>query len=110
MNSFTQTHFSLACRNRKAEAIPYQDILYLEGSINYTLIHLINGKVKVSPRTMLYHIQHSLNDSFIRIHRAFCVNKCYIQADSDFSLDYIELKNGTQLAIARRRRKILQTI
>lgn len=97
-----QTHFPLPQRNKKTEQIQFSDILYLEGNINYTLIHLQNGKVKVSPRTLLFHINNSLDDNFIRIHRAFCVNRSYIQ---DYDEESLALTGGVRLAIARRRKK-----
>ena len=104
--------FRLATLRRKFLKIPYRDILYLEGRINYTLIHLSNGNIKLSPRTLLYHVQNSLDDSFIRIHRAFCVNKLHIEStvmEEKFKA-HVQLDNGKQLAISRRRRKNLPII
>lgn len=103
-----QTHLLLPNRNRKTEKIQYSDILYLEGNINYTIIHLQNGKIKISPRTLLFHINNSLDDSFIRIHRAFCVNRSYIQTyDQKESPESLLLKGGIRLAVSRRKKKIL---
>ena len=101
--------FNLATINRKPVKIPYQDILYLEGFSNYTLIHFLDGKYKLSPRTLLYHIRNSLDDSFIRIHRSFCVNKLYITNKSfeENLRTTIQLENGKLLSVARRRRKVL---
>lgn len=95
-------------KHRKFERIPYSEILYLEGNINYTLIHLQGGKVKISPRTLLFHINNSLNESFIRIHRAFCVNKDYIQDYNEKeNANVLLLKSGIQLAVSRRKRNVL---
>jgi DNA-binding LytR/AlgR family response regulator len=102
------TCFLLPNKHRKFEKIPYSEILYLEGNINYTLIHLQSGKVKISPRTLLFHINNSLNESFIRIHRAFCVNKNYIQDYNEKeNANFLLLKSGTQLAVSRRKRSVL---
>ena len=103
----TNPYLQLPTRNRKVEIILYSDILYLEGDVNYTIIHLQNGKVKVSPRTLLFHINNSLDEGFIRIHRAFCVNRSYIQHYDDESLVLI---GGVRLAVARRRKKCLDGI
>ena len=103
-------YFPLANRNGGMKKIQFSDILYLEGSVNYTLIHLYNGKVKISPRTLLYHIQHSLNDSFVRIHRAFCVNKRYVKDTQELDIKHIThlfLKDETQLPVSRRKRNAL---
>ena len=104
--------FRLATIRRKFLKIPYQDILYLEGKSNYTIIHLSNGNFKLSPRTLLYHVQNSVDDSFIRIHRAFCVNKFHIESTvlEEKTKTHVQLDNGKQLAISRRRRKNLPII
>ena len=95
-------------RNRKIDIIPYSDILYLEGAVNYTLIHLQNGKVKISPRTLLFHIKNSLNEAFIRIHRAYCVNESYIQSyDKQQNPEYLLLQGGIKLNVSRRKQKSL---
>lgn len=102
--------FQLPNKHKRIDKIPFDDILYLEGNINYTLIHLQNGKVRLSPRTLLYHIQHSLNDSFVRVHRAFCVNKIHVKDLQPIDIKcvtHIFLKNGTQLSVSRRKRKSL---
>ncbi len=105
-----QTHpfFPLPNKHRKIEKIQYSDILYLEGNINYTLIHLQNGKVKISPRTLRYHITNTLNETFIRIHRAFCVNKSHIQDyDQKLSPEFLMLTSGIKLSVSRRKKKNL---
>lgn len=101
-------YFMLPNRNRKSEKILYSDILYLEASINYTLIHLHNGKVKVSPKTLLFHVNNSLNKSFIRIHRTFCVNREYIQNyDKKQKANILLMKGGIELTVSRRKQRTL---
>jgi DNA-binding LytR/AlgR family response regulator len=104
----SSSYFLLPNKHRKFEKIPYSEILYLQGNINYTLIHLKNGQVKISPRTLLFHVNNSLNESFIRIHRAFCVNKEHIEHyDEKESGHFLKLKTGVQLAVSRRKRHVL---
>ena len=104
----TQTFFPLPNKRRKIERIDYADIIYLEGNSNYTLIHLQDGQVKVSPRTLLYHINNSLNESFIRIHRAYCVNKSFIKEyDKKISPQFLLMNGGLKLAVSRRKKKSL---
>jgi DNA-binding LytR/AlgR family response regulator len=101
-------YLSLPNRFRKLDKILYSDILYLESNRNYTIIHLQDGTVRMSTKTMLFHINNCLNDNFIRIHRAFCVNKNYIQNfDKKENIDSLFLKGGIQLAISRRKRRNL---
>jgi DNA-binding LytR/AlgR family response regulator len=101
-------YFMLPNRHRKSEKIPYSEILYLEASVNYTLIHLQGGKVKVSPKTLLFHVNNSLNESFIRIHRTFCVNRNYIQNyDEKNEANILQLMGGIELAVSRRKKRFL---
>ncbi len=105
--------FLLPNKHKRKDKIPFDDILYLQGNINYTLIHLYNGKIKLSPRTLLYHIQHSLNDSFIRIHRAYIVNKRYLKDTQELDIKHIThlfLKDETQLPVSRRKRNALNEL
>jgi two-component system, LytTR family, response regulator len=95
-------------KNRKLVKIPHADILYLEGNGNYTSIHLQDGTVQLSTKTMLFHINNCLNENFLRIHRAFCVNKVHIQNfNKKENVDSLFLKGGIQIAISRRKRRDL---
>ena len=101
-------YFMLPNRNRKSEKIPFSDILYLEAATNYTLIHLQSGKVKVSPKTLLFHVNNSLDNSFIRIHRAFCVNQAHIQNYNEKeNANMLLLRGGIELAVSRRKKGAL---
>ena len=105
----SKTYFSLPNKHRKIEKIPYSEILYLEAKMNYTLIHLENGKVKISTKTMLFHLNNNLNESFLRIHRTFCVNKSHIESyDKELNANVLQVKGGTQLAVSRRKMRVLQ--
>ena len=100
------TYFPLANRSGGVKKIQFSDILYLEGSVNYTLIHLANGKVMVSSRTLLFHIEQTLDDSFIRIHRAYCVNRQYVKSVvKDYDTKYVLMEGGVRLSISRRKGK-----
>jgi DNA-binding LytR/AlgR family response regulator len=98
--------FPLPNKNKRIEKIYYSDIMYLEGRINYTLIHLQDGRVKISPRTMLYHINNSLDDSFVRIHRAFCINKIYLKDYMpQINPNFLWLVGDVKLSVSRRKQK-----
>ena len=102
------SYFMLPNRHRKSEKIPYSDILYLEAATNYTLIHLQNGMVKVSTKTLLFHVNNSLNESFVRIHRAFCINRDYIQNyNQKENANMLYLRGGIELTVSRRKKRAL---
>ena len=102
------TYLTLPNKFRKSEKIPLTEIVYLEANQNYTLIHLQNGKVRLSAQTLLFHVNNYLDESFIRIHRTFCVNKNHIESfDKPNYPKYLLLNGGTKLSISRRQRKNL---
>ena len=101
-------YLTLPNKFRKSEKIPLVEIVYLEANQNYTLIHLLNGRVRLSAQTLLFHVNNYLDDSFIRIHRAFCVNKNYIQSIDQLDYpNYLLLNGGAKLSISRRLKKNL---
>lgn len=80
-----------------------EDIFYLEGDGNYTVVHQQSGKKILATRT-LSDFEKSLSPHlFFRIHKSFIVNvkqvSEYVRVDGFF----LVLKNGQQLPISRRR-------
>jgi DNA-binding LytR/AlgR family response regulator len=81
------------------------EILYFEGEINYTHIHLTTGKQKLLAKTLLTIENTIASDSFIRISRKHLVNRKFIV---EVGRDFVVLSNDLMLPIARRRRGILR--
>ncbi|MDZ7898574.1 MAG: LytTR family DNA-binding domain-containing protein [Arcicella sp.] len=80
------------------------EVLYFEGEINYTHIHLSSGKSKLLAKTLLT-IENSIDSTdFIRISRKHLVNRKFIV---DFGRDFVLLSDNTILPVARRRRGVL---
>jgi DNA-binding LytR/AlgR family response regulator len=80
------------------------EILYFEGEVNYTHIHLTTGKQKMLAKTLLA-IEHTIaSDSFVRISRKHLVNRKFIV---EVGRDFVVLSNNLMLPIARRRRGVL---
>jgi DNA-binding LytR/AlgR family response regulator len=92
--------FALA-RNLK---LYINEVLYCEGNVNYTHIHLISGKQKMLARTLLTVETRIASDSFVRISRKHLVNKRFI---TEIGIDYVVLTNKMTLPISRRRRGVL---
>ncbi|MFY7910994.1 MAG: LytR/AlgR family response regulator transcription factor [Emticicia sp.] len=81
---------------------PLEYITHLEASVNYTLIHKKSGKVEVCCYTLKrFEEMLASNPSFIRIHKAYIVNKQFIR---DVMPKNVVLHSGEVLPIARRRK------
>lgn len=82
-----------------------QTVLYLTGDVNYSYVHLLNGQVILSSRTLKWFSQQW--PSFLRVHKHALVNLTYVQhiklAPSLRSPSYLIMQDKTSLIIARRR-------
>jgi DNA-binding LytR/AlgR family response regulator len=80
------------------------EVLYFEGEINYTHIHLISGKSKLLAKTLLTVENTIASTDFIRISRKHLVNRKFIV---EVGRDFVLLSNNIILPVARRRRGVL---
>jgi len=78
-----------------------QDIMYFEGSINYTFVYLQTGRKDIMAQT-IGRVAMKTDEGFVRISRKHLVNRQYI---SSIHKDHVELLDKSILPIARRRRR-----
>ncbi|MFN3381497.1 LytR/AlgR family response regulator transcription factor [Runella zeae] len=82
-----------------------QNIMYLQSEVNYTRFFTKDGKAYLEAKT-LKHFNGVLEGSdFIRIHKSFLVNKNFIV---EMTPEFVELRNGVQLPVSRRKRRALK--
>jgi DNA-binding LytR/AlgR family response regulator len=100
------THHRLCLHvNGLSRMIDTQNIAYMQSEVNYTRIFLKDGKAYLEAKT-LKHFNGVLEGSeFIRIHKSFLVNRSQIVS---ITPDYVLLRNGLELPISRRKRRVLK--
>lgn len=76
--------------------VPFSDIIYVEGDGPYSTFFLKSGEVKTAKT--IKSILPDLNQSFIRIHKSYVVNKIYIKG---FNRETLILFNGKWLPVSR---------
>jgi DNA-binding LytR/AlgR family response regulator len=77
-------------------------ITYFKADVNYTQLYFVGGKTKTMPYTIKRFEEYlAMNQNFIRIHRAYIINRNYI---NELSVDEVTLSCGVRLPVARRRR------
>ena len=81
-------------------------ILYLEGDVNYTLIHFYDGRSELSSHTLLRH-QERLT-GFVRISKKYLVNPGVVRCITPKG--ELQLLEGTRLVISRRKRTFVKAI
>jgi DNA-binding LytR/AlgR family response regulator len=93
-------------KNRRVRVF-LEDIIYLESQANYTMFYLKNGKTIINSRTMGLFENVLEHESFFRVHRSFIVNLHYINQVSiiKHTSGMIEMRNGTQIILSRRKIK-----
>lgn len=97
---------SLLVNQKKKTRIPTHSIIMLEGSINYTIIHLQNGKQRLYARNLGYFESLLNQECFIRVHRGYLINLSFIvQYNKD--LHCLHLQNNIKVRISRRKRSFL---
>ncbi len=82
--------------NRQTAKVRFDDLLYIESLGDYIEIHLQDGS-EVSSKEKISHMERTLPDGFLRIHRSFIVNRAKI---SSFSREYV-MMGEKELPISR---------
>lgn len=96
--------------NGKHTPVNADDIYYCEASGCNTIFHLINDEPLRFPKT-LKHVESLLDPGvFIRIHRAYLVNKHHIKEILDYKTPVVVLKNGKELVSSHRKKSNLRKI
>jgi len=67
--------------NRQTAKVRFDDLLYIESLGDYIEIHLQDGS-EVSSKEKISHMENTLPEGFLRIHRSFIVNKTKISSFS----------------------------
>ena len=80
------------------------EAIYIQAAESYCIMVLQNGKTNVKSRPMKHFEQYLVDFGWLRIHRSFIVNPTFVKQISQ-ERDSIFLQNGTELPIARRKRK-----
>lgn len=83
------------------DKIEISEIIMLEATINYTIIHVNSGKQYLSAKTIKSYENLCKKESFQRIHRSYIINSEYL-TDYSFVNNYVILSNSIKASISRR--------
>lgn len=85
--------------------ISIRDILYIEGDVNYSTVHTVEGcKFTTSKTLKEFEEYFSGFDHFIRIHKSIIVNTLHIRQYSKGSPFIIQMVNGASFEASRRKK------
>ena len=91
--------------DRQLPQVSSDQILLLEGTGNYTLFHLRNGRRQMTSRTLLSFEQALRGQPFFRIHKSYLISLREVARLELGTEPRVWLPNGQCLGIARRRRQ-----
>ena len=95
---------TLILNARLKQRIAIDQILFLEGEINYTSFHFQSLKRTVIAHPLKYFEADLLPQGFLRIHRSYIVNSRFVKR-ANLMENTLTLVDGTVLRVARRRVK-----
>ncbi|KPM47412.1 LytR/AlgR family response regulator transcription factor [Jiulongibacter sediminis] len=81
--------------------LPEEEIILLEGHINYTNVYTKSGDIHIVATTLKL-LENRVSDRFYRSHKKYIVNLKEIE---EYGQTNIRLKNQKQALISRRRRQ-----
>ncbi len=84
--------------------VRYSEILYCQASSNYTMVHLENGKKILLSKTLKKFSAELPKTDFVRSHQSYLLNISHIAKCIGGLHSTVELQNGMQLPVARRRK------
>jgi two-component system, LytTR family, response regulator len=97
----SQFDFVVACCKRKY-FFNADDVVRLEASSNYTLIHTVNKRPLVVAKVLSEYEAMLEGLGFIRVHRSHLVNKRHVRSLDETG---ITLREGCKIEVSRRKRK-----
>ena len=101
-------HFLMVNLKRKIY-IPTSQIIMLEGSGNYTIVHLRCQRKQLYAKCISVFEEMLLPEGFIRVHRGFIVNPQYvIKYDSIRCI--ISLRNNLEATVSRRKKEEINSL
>ena len=65
--------------SRRKQSLMIQNIIMLEGNVNYTIFHMKYGKKLLYSHTLLTYEGDLVKHGFLRVHRGFIINPTFVQ-------------------------------
>ena len=96
----------LITNHKTSTKVLVNDIVLLEGDINYTIIHLQSGKVQTIAHSIKFFEPFLETLGFLRVHRAYMINPNFVK-EYNREHEMLTMSNGKIANISRRRKHTL---
>ena len=92
------------------EFVVPEDIIYVAGENNYSVLHFISGKKLMVSKTLSYVEKLLSKHTFLRIHKSYLLNLRHIVRYVKTDGGYIEVLGGAQLSVSRAKRSTINEL
>lgn len=103
----TQTEQLVIMQSQGMKLIRFDDIIYMEASGSYTIIHKTNNESVVASRGLRSFEKILDSQFFFRIHKSTIINVGHFQGYFFDNIGYVQLSNGERREVSRRKRQPL---
>ena len=92
------------------EFIKPDDITYVSGDNNYSVLHFISGKKLMVSKTLGMVENMLIDHTFLRVHKSYLLNLKHIIKYVRSDGGYIEVQGGDQLSVSRTKRATISEL
>ncbi|OYU94546.1 MAG: hypothetical protein CFE21_16215 [Bacteroidetes bacterium B1(2017)] len=85
------------------ESFELNQVMYVQGSDNYSIFHITGKSEKVVARTLKEYEDMLTDKGFMRVHKSYLINLAHVQAISKKDSLEIALLDGTNIPVSRRK-------
>ena len=97
----------LITNHKTSHKVLIDNVMFLKGNINYSIVYLENGRTKILSHTLKFYEEFLRTHGFLRIHRAFLINPNYV-VEYCVEKEMLKMRNGHEVNISRRRKEAMK--
>jgi DNA-binding LytR/AlgR family response regulator len=98
----------LILNHKSSQKVLINTVVFLEGNINYTIVHLESGKQKVVARSLKFFEAFLETHGFVRTHRSYMINPIHIKSLNHEQYKVV-MNTGQEAMISRRKKNLFKT-
>jgi DNA-binding LytR/AlgR family response regulator len=99
----------LILNHKTSKKVFVNTVVFLEGNINYTIVHLESGKRKVVAHSLKFFEAFLETHGFLRTHRSYMINPIHIK-NFNHEQYRVVMNTGQEAMISRRKKNLLKNL
>ena len=99
----------LIINHKTSKKVFVNDVILLEGNINYTIFHFENCRTKVVAHSIKFFEPFLETHGFLRTHRSYMINPNHIREYNKID-EKLTMSNGRNVFISRRKKRSVENL